>query len=310
MYSVEGMPRYLFFTPAFIFYAGSFVMAQVTLTVSCSQDAALGFHDGAFTAGNNYGTAIQNAAFWIPASADPNGFNGNRALIDFQLPAIPSNAVFTSASLNLYALGPAGTLPGHTGPANSSCLRRITQSWQEMSVTWNSQPAATTVNQVILPSTSSSTKDYTGINVTALVNDMYNNPQSSFGFLLRLVNESASNALLFASRDHSDPALHPVLHVTYTYCQDADGVPCTSLPDRRQEEEALRLFPVPATGELQISVPDNEQRVVTVYAADGRMLLSGETGSKFSVSGWVPGAYLCRVVTVSGKIYRAWFLVK
>ncbi len=192
--------------------------AQVTVTLACSRDLALGFHDGAGTANINYGSAQQNAAFWIPSVMSSSGTNGNRALIDFNLTSLPPNATVISASLNLYATGPYGTLPGHVGNNNSSYLRRVTQSWQEFTTTWNTQPAATAVNQETLPQSTSSTQNYPNINVTALVQDMLANPGSSFGFQLRLVNEVNTNGLLFASKDHYNQALRPTLIVTYSAC--------------------------------------------------------------------------------------------
>lgn len=193
--------------------------AQVTVLLPCSKDAAIGYHDGAGTAGNNYGSAIQNAAFMIPSAAAPSGSNGNRALIGFNLSTIPAGATILSANLNLYAIGPFGSVQGHFG-ANSSYLRRITQSWGEYTATWNNQPTATTQNQVILPASASATQNYLNINVLAMVQDMISNPAPGYGFLLGLVNEVNTNGLCFASRDHSNQALHPTLEVVYETCSN------------------------------------------------------------------------------------------
>ncbi|MDI1354159.1 MAG: DNRLRE domain-containing protein [bacterium] len=206
----------LVFSAIFLILSCS-LLGQTTVTLQASMDAAIGFHDGAGTANNNYGGAIQNAAFTIPATASLGGVNTNRALIDFNLSIIPANATLISANINLYALGPYGSLSGHVG-ANSSYLQRINQSWSEYVATWNNQPTSLTLNQVILNQSTSSTQDYLNINVTPLVQDMLNNPATSFGFKLGLVNESVTNVLLFASRDHSNPALRPNLVVTYSIC--------------------------------------------------------------------------------------------
>jgi hypothetical protein len=189
--------------------------SQTTLTLQASRDAAIGFHDGANTASNNYGSAIQNAAFWIPSVAQSGGVNGNRALIDFSLAVIPPGATVVSAYINLYALSPYGTLPGHTGTTNASYLQRITQNWGEFTVTWLNQPSSTTLNQVTLPQSSSASQNYTMVNVTQLVQDMISNPSAGYGFLLKLVNESVTNAMPFGSKDHTDPSKRPTLVVTY-----------------------------------------------------------------------------------------------
>lgn len=190
-------------------------VSQITVTLQASKDAAIGFHDGAFTAGNNYGGAIQNAAFCIPGVAAPSGYNVNRALIDFNLGVIPANATVVSAALNLYATGPFGSVPGHIGPANSCYIERITQPWGEYTATWNNQPTSTTLNQVTLSATSNATQDYTNINVFSLVQDMLNNSPAGHGFLLKLVNQASSNGLSFCSRDHSNTGSHPTLVITY-----------------------------------------------------------------------------------------------
>ncbi|MEW6772888.1 MAG: DNRLRE domain-containing protein [Bacteroidota bacterium] len=195
----------------------------ITVTLTCNKDAAIGYHDGASTANNNYGNATQNAAFAIPSSFS-SGLNVNRALIGFNLSTIPANASIISAALNLYALGPYGTLPGHTGSANSSYIRRVIQPWNEYTVTWNNQPSTTILNQVTLAQSLSSNQDYTNIPVTNLVIDMINNPTTSDGFMLQLINESPSNALLFASKDNGNSNLIPTLVISYS-------VPCTSQTD-------------------------------------------------------------------------------
>lgn len=212
--------------------------AQITLTLPASQDAAIGYHEGANTAGNNYGGAIQNAGYMIPSVASAVGSNGNRALIAFNLNAIPAGATLVSAKLNLYALGPFGSVQGHFGATNSCYLRRVVQNWSEYAATWNNQPATVTQNQVILQPSTGSAQNYLNINVTQLVQDMISNPSAGFGFLLGLVTEVNTNGLCFASRDHSNPALHPTLDIVYELCSNQalslsaspSGVVCAGQP--------------------------------------------------------------------------------
>ena len=201
-------------------------LGQTTITLTASKDAAIGYHDGASTANNNYGYAAQNAAYAIPAVAQVGGLNVNRALIDFNLGAIPANATIMSANLNLYALGASGSLPGHSGPSNSAYLERVTQNWAENTVTWNNQPTSTAVNHVTLNQSTSATQNYLNISVTNLVQDMVNNSSTSFGFKLKLITEAATNSLLFASKDNSNSSLAPTLVVTYsTGCTKTDTLP-------------------------------------------------------------------------------------
>lgn len=137
-----------------------------------------------------------------------------RSLMEFDLSVIPDNVVVSSAYLNLfYNTGSAS--PGQEG-ANSALLQRVTSSWSEQSVSWGTQPSTTTQNQVVLPASTTIDQDYRDINVTQLVNDMIDNPGSSFGFMLKLMTEEVFRSMRFASTDHPDPNLHPYLEVCYT----------------------------------------------------------------------------------------------
>ena len=208
------MKLFYFFlgTLLFTFYSN----AQTSVTLIASKDAAIGYHDGTNTANNNYGNAIQNAAYAIPSVAQSGGLNVNRALIDFNLSTIPVGATILSAKLNLYALGPFGSLPGHTGSNNSAYLERITQNWTENTVTWNNQPSSSSLNHITLSQSINPTQNYININVLPLVQDMLNNQSSSFGFILKLISETSTNSLAFASKDHSNTNLAPTLVITYT----------------------------------------------------------------------------------------------
>jgi hypothetical protein len=196
------------------------IVCQISVTLQISKDASIGFHDGANTANLNFGNAIQNAAFWIPSTNVSPGSNGNRALMDFNLSVIPSGATILTASLDLYGLAPYGSLPGHTGTLNSVCFQRIIQPWTEYGVTWINQPLASSVNQVTVQGSAVPGQDFLNITVTDLVQDMINNPGNSYGFMMKLINEVNTNALIFASKDHATQAMHPVLHVNYTLCND------------------------------------------------------------------------------------------
>jgi hypothetical protein len=195
------------------------LIGQTTVTLqpnaTLGKDASLGSHTNYGTENNNYGTNVYFNAYCIPGSQ--GGQNTNRAIIDFDLSSIPAGATIVSADLTLYATGYINSLlPGHFG--NNTCtLKRITSSWSENTVTWNSAPTTTAVNQVTMPQSSSANQDYT-TSVTSLVQDMITNPSTSFGFYFALVTENPSNAagLLFYSSDHTDQTKWPKLVITYT----------------------------------------------------------------------------------------------
>ena len=142
-----------------------------------------------------------------------------RSLIDFDLSTIPDNTTITSAKLTLYnndddiAIGG----PGHSkiSGSNESVLQRVTASWDINTVTWNNQPTATNINQVLLPESTSAYQDYMDIDVTALIQYFIENPAENHGLMLKLKTEQHYRSLNFCSSDHADASKHPKLVITY-----------------------------------------------------------------------------------------------
>ncbi|MFH1320788.1 MAG: DNRLRE domain-containing protein [Bacteroidota bacterium] len=157
-----------------------------------------------------------------------------RSLLDFDMSFIPSSTIIISAKLSLYNNPTSGNNGGQHSSlsgSNACWLQRVTSPWDEMTVTWNTQPAITTVNQVILPQSTSPNEDYLNIDVTALVQDMIDNPSSSFGFMLRLQTEIEFRALIFASSDNADPTNWPKLEICYSI---ANPPPCPSVKNHQK----------------------------------------------------------------------------
>jgi hypothetical protein len=113
--------------------------------------------------------------------------NGNnfRALIHFDLPAVPSGCVIQSATLRLYAASSAG---GRTLQA-----LQLNGTWTEGSVTWSNQPA-TTGNAV----TTGSGNGYREWNVTTIVQLMSSGSNSGF-----LIRDAANGGSGFEQQFHS-----------------------------------------------------------------------------------------------------------
>jgi len=183
----------------------------------------------------NFGTTSEISAMaWTNSGSESN----SRGLIEFDLNIIPANSVITNAKLSLY-FNSSSSNSSHskTSGSNASLLQRITQTWDEKTVTWENQPTTTVLNQVVLSQSTTSNQNYTDIDVTDLVIDMKNNPDQSFGFLLKLETESYYRSLIFASSDNTDPTLHPKLEITYT---QATNLPTITLqPDADQGKDAM-----------------------------------------------------------------------
>ncbi len=131
-----------------------------------------------------------------------------RALIQFGLSAIPSGSVINSATLEMYATSATGS--------NTIELHRITSSWSEGSVTWESQPSFD----------SSATSTLSGINSTgwkvwdvkSLIEGYLSGTFTNCGFLLKSQTETGAQLIstTFASRENSNTSQRPVLRINYT----------------------------------------------------------------------------------------------
>lgn len=138
--------------------------------------------------------------------------NTARALVRFDLSEIPSYTSIKSAQLVLY-WSAYDNLIEHTGE-NAFVVYRINQSWNENSVTWNSQPTITNLDSMNVSKSISSNQTYT-VDVTNMVQDMIANPVTNYGFMLKLNEEFPYRLVILASSDHPDNSKHPKLIVYF-----------------------------------------------------------------------------------------------
>lgn len=197
---------------------------------------------------SNFGTTPEfNALAWTNGGAISN----HRSLINWNLSEIPSTSIVQSAYLSLYynptSSNASGAHSSISGP-NNAFLKRITSPWDENTVTWNTQPTTTTVNQAPLLVSTSSNQDYLNIDVTALMQDIISNPTTSYGMMLQLDVESYYRCLLFASSDNSNEALHPKLDI------------CYSIPNAIMDisKSNFNVFPNPSNGSISIELNNNK----------------------------------------------------
>lgn len=158
---------------------------------------------------DNRGEAVHSS----PYAWTQNGIlNVTRPLLEFNISSISKGTIVKKAILSLYYAS-YGKLVSHSYDNNAFSVERITEKWDEYTVTWNNQPATTEVNKVIVPALEDTAS--VDIDVTALVQDMVNNPENSNGFMLKLLNEQPYRVALFASSDHSDVTKHPKLTIEF-----------------------------------------------------------------------------------------------
>lgn len=207
----------------------------------------------------------------LAASWTVSGNQSNvRALINFDLSSIPSNAIVTSAALSLYhnPNSASGNI-GHSqsGGSNAAWLRRVTSAWGESSLTWNTQPTTTTQNEVNIPASTSNTQDYLNIDVADLIQDVVSNPSQSFGLVLQLQTESPLRSLLFASSDHPNAALHPKLDLCYTFS--------TGIQNTTAANQLIAVYPNPSNSVFNITLPSSiENGKVRLFNVAGEMVYS------------------------------------
>jgi hypothetical protein len=164
-------------------------------------------------ANGNYGIHPEYGGIAWTCSGNPCN---QRCLMEFDMSAIPAGTAISSATLSLFANpSPVNANGIAMQGANESVLQRITDPWNEMTVTWNNAPATTTQNQVIIPV--SADQSYNAVlDVTYMVQDMINSPSSSHGFLIKLITETYYKSMIFASSDYADTSVHPVLQICYS----------------------------------------------------------------------------------------------
>ena len=192
-----------------------------------------------------------------------------RCLMNIDLHSIlPMNALITNATLDLYHDNSSYTI-GHStidGP-NDCWLRRITSSWNETTVNWNTQPSYTTTNEVYLPASSNDTMNYPNIDVTNLLTDIWNNYSTSFGFMIMLNSEQFYRSLLFGSNDCADPTKRPLLHICYHFPQ-----PINENFDNRTYTSSIFPNPTNCSLILDYSLPENSNVAINFYSITGKLI--------------------------------------
>lgn len=257
-----------------LFAISTFIVSSQTygLLLNPSKDASVGFHDGYNTANTNYGDAVHNSAFSQPSYCCP-GENAGWGLIDFDLSSIPEDAIILTAKLSLYAFTDGISdyiTDGHVGD-NTSFLCRIIEPWEEMEVTWNTSPSYTYSNRVKLNASDSLNQDYININVKNLVQDMVVNPYDSYGFVVKLKNESPVRGMMFCSSDVPDSAKWPKLKITYM-------LPASLTAANDFENETKMIYnSINQVIQFDIKPKQEDDFTIVIYDLMGQKIYQSET---------------------------------
>lgn len=285
------------------------MVAQISITLQPDSSAGKDVILDSYAPTTNYAAFPEfNAAAWT-YSGDPIV---QRGLIDFDFSALPQKAKINSAFLTLFFNPTSSNNVGHSqlSGSNAGVLQRVTDNWNEFSVTWDNQPRTTTQNEVFLPADTYFRQNYT-VDVTALVQDMVDDTAASFGFMLKLQTEIYYRILIFASSDHPDTALHPKLVINYS--NPASVAPVS------KGDMGIVAYPNPATENVTINIhnPANEPAVFSLLDATGREVMRenltlqpGTTNYTFHVGDRCQAGMYFITVAASSQTFTSKIMIK
>ena len=185
---------------------------QLTLESCCSKTEGYVNSYVDYAHSNHNGVNQLSIVAWTHGGAPENA----RSFIKFDYKDVPANAVLINAKLSLYAIpvpGSGNFIDAHFGSTNSFSIKRITSALNMPQINWSNQPTTTTLNQVIVPQSTSSHQDNTDIDVTNLVKDMLLSGNN--GFFMQLQNETIYNCRQYCSSYYSDADKRPKLVLQY-----------------------------------------------------------------------------------------------
>lgn len=156
----------------------------------------------------NFSTEENNHLY---ASINGENTNITRVLINFK--EIPRDVVVDSAYLSLKFNTTSIYGKQHYG-INQFVVSRIVSPWDKEDVTWNNKPVVSEFNKVYVDNVALNNNP-NRINLTKLVQEISNDYENSYGFELRLLNETQNALLLLASSNHPDKSLRPQLQIYY-----------------------------------------------------------------------------------------------
>ena len=185
---------------------------------------------------NNIGNSNEFISFdWTFSGIEAKGYS----LIQFDLSSLPQNTNIISAKLSLFHNPILNSSAGQAGD-NACYLKKVTSQWNENTVTWNTMPSTSNINQVYLATSISPNQNYPNIDIINFVIDWYNNPQSNYGMMLEIINKSLYNSMKFCSSDYVDSLLRPKLEIC---CRTPE-----SLKDIKNINYFFSLYPNPNKG--------------------------------------------------------------
>jgi len=127
-----------------------------------------------------------------------------RTYLQWDVSAIPANAVIQSATMTLFQTS-------STGPANLNVLR-ANGTWTETGLTWANQPIAVLPAVTTTTVLGAPTQVFVSFNLTTVVQQWVNGTHVNKGVVLQ---QGGGNATSFASSEATTPANRPAVDICY-----------------------------------------------------------------------------------------------
>lgn len=201
------------------------ILSTVVFLISCKHDPVLKTVDYQPGADEGIDTYVQSSTRYLDTNFGSNGDlrssgwtdilhdspdSDSRILIDFDFLKSLSSSKIESVKLTLYSVDDYEWDNGGQYGSNASAVYVVTESWQENSVTWNTQPEYSVADSVIIPQNNS--YDSIMVDITDLTINML---QYKNGFLIKQVNEDPYSSMVFSSSDSSSDKKWPKITVEY-----------------------------------------------------------------------------------------------
>ncbi|MFQ5596260.1 MAG: DNRLRE domain-containing protein, partial [Anaerolineae bacterium] len=236
---------------------GAMQPSQTTVTLYPVADAYISQAAPTTNYGSSTRLDVQNLDAEIP--------DDRRSYVGFDLSAIPSNAVITSAGFKAYLYEALGS------SSVSVQLRRVTSAWAFNTVTWNSRPASTSYRTI---SVGTQTRTY-GWDVTSLVQNYWINRDfgASPNFGLELRGPTSGDYYLRRFYSANSTTNRPSLVVSY-YVPTPTPTVTSVIPqvDIWLVEGCDRSYPVGTSVNIRYRANVNDTVQIWVYP-DGQLVI-------------------------------------
>jgi hypothetical protein len=304
--------------------------------------------DGSHSANTNYSSFKRVCLHAWTYSGSPMF---RRTVMKFLLDGIPVGSQITSATLFLYS-DPEITSPSSAdgnsqlSGSNAFYVERIIEPWDDLTVTWNNQPASTTDGRILFPASTSVTENIQ-IDLTEMVQTWINTPDLNYGIKMFLQTEVRYRARNYGSMEHENTSIRPRLIINYNtpestieYTYDNAGnrverhvvvienhsLKSASADEAKSEspkgavtsewsDVRVNVFPNPTLGDVSISfegVLDVNNILYSIYNAMGRKMDEGRINptelSRLPFANLPKGVYI--LILRNRDDSRQWKIIK